>query len=269
MKRRALGVAVFASACGGQVVEASTLGASSSETGNGADDSPVSLTSNDTTAASMGTSGADTMAAATTTPLDASGDSSDEDPSVGESVGSASTTTATDDGMTSLGDSSTTDDCVPVDETCDAIDNDCDGLIDEGSPANAACGACTFLLSADGGSYFALCGGALTWDQARNGCAAFGEGVDLATIDNELDQLALAPLVVEDIWIGLHLVGEGDWDWVDGTNSIIDGVKQAYDGWAADQPQGGEMDCAEFDPSGAWADAECAQLQASMCRHPA
>ncbi|MCZ7687234.1 MAG: MopE-related protein [Sandaracinaceae bacterium] len=42
----------------------------------------------------------------------------------------------------------------PAAETCDAVDEDCDGLVDEGLPTMGACGACSDgVLTCVGGSF--------------------------------------------------------------------------------------------------------------------
>jgi hypothetical protein len=159
-----------------------------------------------------------------------------------------------------------------ADETCNAIDDDCDGGLDEGSPANASCGGCTFVAAANAGSWFALCPGPLAWADARDACAAFGPGVDLARIDADPDQATLLALVTGDAWIGISdLDEENHWVWVDGSDAIVGGVVVGFDGWAVDQPdQPGVEHCAELDsPLGGWNDVTCDQLQPFLCRHPA
>lgn len=159
-----------------------------------------------------------------------------------------------------------------VDETCDGVDEDCDGGVDEGSPANAQCGGCQFVLASGGGSYFALCPGPLAWTPARDACAAFGPGVDLAKIDAAADQADLLALVGGDAWIGLSDLAETNhWTWVDSTDSIVGGQTVGLNGWGTDQPDGpGVEHCAELDPGfGGWNDVTCDQQQAFLCRHPA
>ncbi len=272
---------VLVAACGGSPVEASSISASGS---SGGDDGPTTMTADDSVSASLTepTMSASAEDASTTDPTaedataedptDASAEAPTTDDAGSEDAGDSSagdatqgTTTASDDSGT------TTDDCVPVDELCDDVDNDCDGVIDEGSPSNLLCQNCVFTPSADGGSYFALCGDFLTWDQARTACANFGAGVDLATIDNGTDQATLLFIALGDTWIGISdLVETGHWVWVDGTDSIAGGVPVGYDGWAVGQPEGLGEHCAELDPGqSGWADAGCDQLQPYICRHPA
>lgn len=162
--------------------------------------------------------------------------------------------------------------CVPAEETCDRIDNDCDGGVDEGSPSNPACEDCVFIQSDDGEAYFALCTGPLSWPDARIACERFGPEADLAMLDNDNDQTALLAVTTVDSWIGISdEAEEGRWVWIDGSTSIVNGNKLAYDGWDAAQPEGGSVEnCAEMDPGkDGWADSECDAAQEYICRHPA
>ncbi|MBC8067009.1 MAG: C-type lectin domain-containing protein [Deltaproteobacteria bacterium] len=157
-------------------------------------------------------------------------------------------------------------------ELCDGIDNDGDGGIDEGSSDNPACMDCTFWLSQDGLSYFAICTDRVTWEVARARCSDFGVEADLAEIETEDDQNALLGLVpFEDHWIGLDdQANEGAWFWVDGTQSRDGANVYGYNGWASGQPDSGTFEnCGELDPArNGWADSECATPQPIVCRHP-
>jgi len=159
-----------------------------------------------------------------------------------------------------------------ADELCNDIDDDCDGGIDEGSPANATCDGCEFVLSDDEASYFAHCPGPIDWAEARAFCEAFGPGVDLAILDNAVDQATLLALVPADAWIGLSDLARTDhWVWVDGTESVVGGAHVGYDGWAPLQPDGSGVEhCGELDPGAVgWQDVDCTQNQALLCQHPA
>jgi hypothetical protein len=159
-----------------------------------------------------------------------------------------------------------------ADETCDGIDDDCDGGIDEGSAANASCGGCTFVLSDDAATYFALCSEPLSWADARDACDGFGPGVDLAQIDNADDDAIIFGLITGDTWFGASdLAEEGHWVWVDGSDAIAGGVVVGYDGWGAGEPNGAANEhCGELDLNfDGWIDVDCTQLQAWLCRHPA
>jgi hypothetical protein len=273
-RRASVAILTLLSACGGSPIEASSISASGTSGGDDAtmtaDDSvSASLTEPTMSASAEDPSAEDPTVDDATAEDPSADDTTAEDSSAGDSsAGDAS------NGTTTMGSSddagTTTDECVATDEVCDAVDNDCDGVVDEGSAANPACGNCGFVPAADGVSYFALCTDFVTWDDARMACGAFGAGVDLAIIDDDGDQAALILLALVDTWIGVSLAEEGHWVWVDGSDSIADGVPVGYDGWALGQPEGGGQNCGELDPLQlGWADAECTQLQSYVCRHPA
>jgi hypothetical protein len=270
-RRRAWIAILTLSACGGSPVEASSVSASGTSGGDEAtDDAPSASLTEPTMSASAEDPSAEDPSAEDPSAEDPSADDTTAaDSSAGDSsAGDASRGTTT---MGSSDDSgTTTDECVATDEVCDEVDNDCDGVVDEGSAANLACGNCGFLPAADGVSYFALCADLVTWDDARMACGAFGAGVDLAIVDDDADQAALILLALGDTWIGVSLAEKGHWVWVDGTDAISGGVPVGYDGWAFGQPEGGGQNCGELDPIQlGWADAECTQLQSYLCRHPA
>jgi hypothetical protein len=276
-KRHVVAFGLTLTACGGGVVEASSYSASSTDA-EGSDGAPSSATVGTTMTTSVTASAGETSSASLTdasaedpSATDASAeDASDVDPSGTDTLGTDDGTgTAGDDGSESEG-TTTGAPCVPTDEMCDALDNDCDGIVDEGAPTNLACGNCLFVLSSDGTAYFAVCADFVTWDGARTECAAFGDESDLAIIGTAADQSALLLLLLGDTWVGLSdSAEEGHWVWVDGTDSIVDGAPVGYDGWAATQPEGGGQNCGELDPLQAgWADATCTQLQPYICRHP-
>jgi len=234
----------------------------------------------DPTGPTGGSTSVTTSASNTTTP-DTSASASTTEPATDEGsiddTGGGDGATGTDDTSASAGEStsdggSTGGGCMPTPEACDGIDNDCDMVIDEGSTANATCNGCSFLLAADGASYFAYCSMGVTWAAARTACTAFGAGVDLAIIDVDADQVALIGLVAGDTWIGMDdQTEEGHWVWVDGSDALVGGAPVGYDGWAPTQPAGGNAEnCGELDPlQPGWADSPCGELQAYLCRHPA
>jgi hypothetical protein len=239
-------------------------GASASESA-GTDQLTTSTGPDPSTSSASASAGSLTTEPGTTSPTTT-------DPVTTSDPTTSETTTDPTDATTMAADDTTTTSCVPEDEICDGQDNDCDEGVDEGSSRNKMCGDCSFVLSNDGGSYFAICPGPVVWDEARSACAAFGPDVDLAIIDNAADQVALLAAVGDDHWIGVSDIDEeGHWVFVDGTDSIVGGVHQPYDGWASGQPSGGNVEnCAELDPGrSGWADSPCTQEQPFICRHPA
>lgn len=205
---------------------------------------------------------------------DASGDAAGTSASTGSAVsGPFGSSDDTSGGSAEISSGSTAEATTgPVaPEVCDGIDNDGDGGVDEGSPQNAACNDCTFLLSAGGDRWFAVCTDTMPWDDARIDCGDFGPGADLAMIDDQADQAALLRLVVGDYWLGMSDVAEeGHWVWVDGSDAIVGGNVIGFNGWALGQPEGGSENCGEMDSTkSGWADTSCGALQPSICQHPA
>lgn len=100
-------------------------------------------------------------------------------------------------------------------ETCNQVDDDCDGLTDELSAANEACGACRMAES--GSSTYWFCETPVSWNEARSRCAAFG--ADLVV----LDELGEDELIEAHrsrgfrAFIGLTEQEEGVFTWIDGT----------------------------------------------------
>ena len=153
------------------------------------------------------------------------------------------------------------DECIPEEELCDGLDNDCDGMVD----GEGVC-PCTFE-SHDGSSYL-FCGDSATWQDARTTCQDMG--YDLAVIGSEDENLWIydraADILGSQVWIGLHdLDEEGSWFWVDGSAPM-------YTAWADNEPNdwGDGEDCAEMlrweDPT--WNDSSCAQEEYFICELP-
>jgi hypothetical protein len=235
--------------------------------GEGGTDEGTTTTGIPDPSTSSGNGSMTTMPPGTSSSTSSDATSSSNSSDGGESNGSSSTTAAeSESGITSGG-------CVPEDEVCDGVDNDCDLGIDEGSASNALCNECAFVPAVDG-DYFALCPDPLEWDQARNACAGFGPTADLAVIDDATDQSGLLLLIgvtAMDHWVGISDIDEeGHWVFVDGTDSIVDGGHLGYDGWAKSQPSGGKAEnCGELDPvQNGWADSPCDSPQPFICRHP-
>lgn len=99
----------------------------------------------------------------------------------------------------------------------------------------------------------------LTWDDAREACAAMGSDLAIITSDTENDQL-IAIAAAERSWIGLtDRVVELSFVWVDGT-------PLGYDAWSAGEPNSDLRDCVELAVTPrVWNEESCAQLRASIC----
>ncbi len=151
-----------------------------------------------------------------------------------------------------------------ADELCDLYDNDCDGLIDEWSPALDSCGACSLFEFA--GSTYWVCASVSSWTNARAECQE--RGGDLAIITSASENLAITQeLVATRSWIGMSdIAREGVWRWIDGTP-----VAEGYANWAMGEPNNyntGE-DCGEIrNFTGVWNDQGCADLRGVVCEAP-
>jgi hypothetical protein len=149
-------------------------------------------------------------------------------------------------------------------ESCNQVDDDCSGLVDD-SPTCPA--ACQTLVA--GGVTFALCDLPMPWQQAAGFCLARGGA--LARIDSQEQSAALfregkriAPK--SRWWIGLHdRASEGRFEW-------IDGAPVSFTAWAKGEPNNGScnQDCAALKRrgDGAWHDTHCGQAQPFICRMP-
>lgn len=195
----------------------------------------------------------------------AAGSSSGESVSTG-SEDVVSGTTVTSGGPSNEG--SETSAPVPTDEVCDGADNDLDGLTDEVSPTNSACGGCT-LLQGVGQAWWVCDDTIVDWEEATAFCGTFGAAT--ATISNESTQLFLED-TFEAAWYWLSArqePQEGEWRWPDGSPlSYANWGGQQPDNWTPDQ------DCLRLtlgliDPPnwfhGAWDDFECTGTLAVLC----
>lgn len=122
--------------------------------------------------------------------------------------------------------------CVPRAETCNRVDDDCDGSVDE----RGACGDCEITRFA--GHLYGFCFEGRRWDDARIRCQQLGG--DLTMIDSFEENIFLLGRVVAgspdpSAWIGAHW-GEdqaaplgGHWEWLDGR--VIGGPEAPFTNW--------------------------------------
>ncbi len=117
-----------------------------------------------------------------------------------------------------------------------------------------------------------------SWEEARQVCRALGEGWDLASIRTQEEHEFTLELSDEQAWIGASdAAAEDRWIWVDDGSLFYVGdgggqvVAGFFEAWAATEPNNrGGADCARTVPGrGTWADLDCDDSRAALCRGPA
>lgn len=154
-----------------------------------------------------------------------------------------------------------------ADELCNAgVDDDCDGLVDEHSPANLECDGCS--LSALGDATFWVCSQPLAFSPGEAFCQQYGAAVhlvhprnptELAFVrDRVLDHLGQQPAELG-FWTGLHrrealwdacTVNPDAIDWV-----ALDGAPVDYLPWRLGEPN--NEDCSPLCTTDVLDDPEC------------
>lgn len=150
-----------------------------------------------------------------------------------------------------------------AEETCDQVDQDCDGLVDEVSPANTTCGGCE--LRDIMGRPFWFCSSGQSFNGAEAICTA--KGAHLASINTIMEQQTArshaSGISGADWWIGLSdATSEGAFAWLDGS-------PVTYTNWEPGEPNdhGSGEDCGEMKVSdnGIWNDVPCGESKPFMC----
>ncbi len=151
-------------------------------------------------------------------------------------------------------------------ESCDTVDNDCSGAVDD----NGACPGCTF--GAYGGHTYQACWGfAADWGDAATACSTFG--YYLTTVDDGAENTFLSSIAAVVApggqggwWIGYTDQGgwqqEGNWTWVGPASST------GYENWNSGEPNNaGNEDCAEMTPwtGWGWNDRSCGTANGFLC----
>lgn len=161
-------------------------------------------------------------------------------------------------------------------ETCNAVDDDCDGLTDEFSVANNECGGCA--LGATARAAFWACADLRSFELAEMRCRSFGLPVHLASIADKAEQdlmlalvLTLYPNPPQDIsyWIGMRRA-EAFWDdcaiypesavW-----EFVDGTDVGYLPWNFGQPD--NLDCDVMCVSRGLSDGICLRENCAKMAH--
>jgi len=150
-------------------------------------------------------------------------------------------------------------------EICDALDNDCDGVVDQGE----TCSPCVRATLA--GAVYLLCGEEVEWEVARSACMRRGyrlTSIATAAEDEFLSSTALAE-EDEDWWIGMNdIATEGTWVWESGE-------AVGFTNWGSGEPgnySAGSYDCgviedgsAPFEDPEEWADRPCDNDKPYIC----
>jgi hypothetical protein len=151
--------------------------------------------------------------------------------------------------------------CLPTGlEICDGVDNDCNGIIDDGP-------LCACEVHSFGGKSYLFCSKVASWPLAEAFCVA--RGGHLASIESKAEDDWLTRTAVGIIsatwWMGFNdRVLEKQWVWTDGSPTT-------YLHWAKDQPNNkdGNEDCGELNRAGitgGWNDQPCDDFQPFICK---
>ena len=149
-------------------------------------------------------------------------------------------------------------------EECDAVDDDCNGMIDDGM----ACSDCT--VRAYGGHTYLFCNTARPWETARSRCAMSGyhlavveDAAENGWLSTEAASLGLGTTFTGGVWIGLRRGILGTFEWTDGT------PLGTYHPWNSTEPDM-NGDCVRFRTAsgGTWFDSDCGMTFDFVCEAP-
>ena len=163
-------------------------------------------------------------------------------------------------------------------ETCDGLDNDCNGVTDDGGICGPTCTGATY-----GGHAYAFCSTTRTFAAAETDCVA--KAMRLAKIDDSAENTFLAGIAFTAYapayntasiwpWFGAYdSANPVQWQFLDGTvfwsgKSNGSAVGGLYSNWGAANP--GDTSgtyCATLNHATgfAWIDRTCTELRAYLC----
>ncbi len=148
-----------------------------------------------------------------------------------------------------------------VDDPCDAVDNDCDGLVDGD-------GVCPCPTDYRDDHAYLFCPTPTPWTAARDFCNGYGYHlVSVATAaENDWVDDTADTYSTQKWWFGLtDAAQEGVWVWDDGSDLV-------YSNWHAGEPNdaGGGEDCVQFNrfhPDRTWNDEPCSSSFRFICEN--
>lgn len=151
--------------------------------------------------------------------------------------------------------------CTPSPETCNGVDEDCNGLIDD--QAECPCEHRTF----EGHAYL-FCAALQTWTAARDACSALH--YHLVTIDSQAENDFIFSTARNQLTFDKWFIGFNDQDTED-TWVWVDGSPVTYTNWRPDdyeEPNGGSGEnCAEMGwySDATWDDYNCNTTRQYVC----
>jgi hypothetical protein len=151
-------------------------------------------------------------------------------------------------------------------ESCNLLDDNCNGVIDDGD--------CECVSVVEGTRLYSFCSRERSWYAARDQCVARGQSLAALESDSE-DAFVVAELrsrALTPAWVGLHDEGhEGEWRWVDETPI-------ARMAWGPDEPNNGPGCCLNDENCGVvgwhpdpntWNDDQCRREHFYVCESAA
>jgi hypothetical protein len=148
-------------------------------------------------------------------------------------------------------------------ETCDGVDNNCSGSVDDG-------GDCPCPVESFGDHAYLLCGDAIEWEDAQVECSLYSYhmvAIGSAGENNWIKDQAIA-YTLGGPWLGFHdLDVDGIFEWENGESVV-------YENWMAGEPNNKSEQCAEMgvnptsvNPPGQWNDTDCSNNRRYICEN--